>query len=255
MNTPVDRFDDDAGTPPNDDVRAGEYVLGVLDARERAQVQARIAADPAFARRVQRWEDDFAAWLQRVDAVAPGAQVWPRIRTRLGWAPVVGAKPGLWNSVAFWRTAAGLAAAAGIAALVFGLRPRPPAPPAVVVQPPAQAEEQAARPVTVLTRDDGSTGWIARLDATRGKVLMVPVPSPADTAGRANELWIIPSGGAPISLGFVSNDKAHTITIPAAVRAAVAVGSTFAITLEPEAGMPHAVPTGPVVAKGGIQQI
>lgn len=258
MNMPHDRLDDESGAPPpSDEVRAGEYVLGVLDAREREEAQARIGRDPVFARLVQRWEEHFAPWLQRIEPVAPGAHVWPRIRTRLGWAPVQGAKPGLWNSVGFWRAAAGLAAAAGVAALVFGLRPPAPVqlPPPIVVQPPPQGEEQAARPVTVLARDDGSTGWIATLDATRSKVLMVPVPSAADAAGRVNELWIIPTGGAPISLGFVSNEKAHSIRIPAAIRRAVAVGSVFAVTLEPQAGMPHAAPTGPIVAKGGIQQI
>lgn len=259
MNPPNGPTEDDAGaTPPSDDVRAGEYVLGVLDARERAHAQARIEAEPAFARLVDRWEAHFAPWLLRARAVAPAPHVWPRIRTRLGWPALEGARPGLWNSIGFWRAAAGLAVAAGIAAIVLDLRLRPPAPivpPPVVVQPPPQTEEQAARPVTVLAREDGSTGWIATLDPTRRKVLMVPVPSPADAAGRVNELWIIPAGGAPISLGFVSNEKAHTIQIPATARPAVAVGATFAVTLEPEAGMPHAAPSGPVVAKGGIGQI
>ncbi|QNP41754.1 anti-sigma factor [Lysobacter solisilvae (ex Woo and Kim 2022)] len=256
MNLPNERFDEESPRPPGDEVEAGEYVLGVLDARERGQAQARITSDPHFAHWVDRWEAHFAPWLLRVDAVAPSLSVWPRIRARLGWSSERAMPVRAWDRVGFWRAAAGLAVAAGIGATVFGLRTRLPAPslpPPVAVQPPG--EEQAARPVTVLARGDGSTGWIATLDAARGKVLMVPVPVPADATGRVNELWIIPAGGAPISLGFVSNEKAHTIQIPAAARAAVAVGATFAVTLEPEAGIPHAAPTGPVVAQGGIRQI
>jgi anti-sigma-K factor RskA len=156
----------------------------------------------------------------------------------------------LWNNVAFWRAATALAAAAGFAAIVIGLQPqKPPAP-----LPPV-AEEQAAKPVTVLAHDDGSTGWLASIDLARGKVLMVPVPTPADASGRVNELWLIPAGKAPLSLGFVSGEKAHTIAVPERLRRDLAVGATLAVTLEPSVGMPHAAPSGPVVAKGGIRQI
>lgn len=250
MNVPVDRFEDDSGqTPPTDEIRAGEYVLGVLDAAGRRQVQARIVADSAFAKQVAEWESRLAPWLLRVEPVMPLAHVWPRIRSRLGWMPVERARAGLWNSVGFWRAATALAAAAGITAIVIESQlPKP------VVAPPV-AEQQAAKPVTVLAHDDGSTGWLASIDIVHGKVLMVPVPTPADASGRVHELWIIPAGKAPVSLGFVSSEKAHTITIPDALRRDLIVGSTLAITLEPQVGMPHVAPTGPIVAKGDIQRI
>ena len=257
---PTEQFNDDAGSiPPSDEIRAGEYVLGVLNSDERRSAEARVHAEPAFAGLVDRWNTRFSAWLVNAPEVAPGAHVWPRIRNKLGWSPVATSRPGAWNSVAFWRGATLLATAASVAALVFGLQPRgsvAPPPPAVVVQQPAPVTEEAvAKPVTVLARDDGSAGWVASFDAASGKVLMVPVPSPADSEGRVNELWLIPDGQAPLSLGFVSNEKAHSITLPGAVRQALAVGGTLAVTLEPELGMPHAAPTGPIVAKGGIQQI
>lgn len=247
MNAADDRLDDSGH---GDDLRAGEYVLGVLDATARRQAQARIAADPAFAQLVQAWDERLAPWLLRVEPVVVSAHVWPRIRTQLGWPSVGAARPGLWNNIAFWRAATALAAAAGFAAVVIGLQPRkPPAP-----LPPV-AEEQAAKPVTVLAHDDGSTGWLASIDLSHGKVLMVPVPTAADASGRVNELWIIPAGKAPLSLGFVSNEKAHTIAVPEPLRRELAVGATLAITLEPSVGLPHAAPSGPVVAKGGIRQI
>jgi anti-sigma-K factor RskA len=237
MSTPLDRIEDDL--PPSDDVRAGEYVLGVLDSRSRLQAQSRMASDPAFAGLVEQWEQRFAAWMTRADPVAPSAHVWPRIRSELGWAAVASTPTGLWNSVGFWRGATALAAAASVAAIVFGLRgPTPQAlPPQIVAQQqlpprlPAQTEEAGARPVTVLAADDGSTGWIASVDVGKGKVHMVPVPRPADAGGKVDELWIIPAGQAPISLGFVSNEKAHSIDIPEAVRAAFVSGSTLAVTL------------------------
>lgn len=258
MNTPRDHLRDPIDpTPPDDTVRAGEYVLGVLDREERAQAQARIAREPEFAVLVARWEDEFAPWTTRVAPVMPSASVWPRIRTQLGWSPETTLRRGPWNSIGFWRAATAVALAAGIAAIAISLRPRPiPAPvqlpPRIVVQP---APAPAPNPVTVLARDDGSTGWIASIDAANGRLLLVPVPSPADAQGRVHELWIIPAGQAPVSLGRLSNQTSQTVVVPTAVRKDIAVGATLAVTLEPAVGMPHAAPTGPIVAKGGIDRI
>ena len=46
------------GLPPidDDDLLAGEYVLGVLDADARREAQHRIGADRDFAARVARWD-------------------------------------------------------------------------------------------------------------------------------------------------------------------------------------------------------
>ena len=49
------------GLPPidDDDLLAGEYVLGVLDADARREAQRRIGADRDFAARVARWDAHF----------------------------------------------------------------------------------------------------------------------------------------------------------------------------------------------------
>lgn len=244
-----------------EELLAAEYVLGVLDAESRRRVQARIDLDAGFAGQVAVWEQHFAALLDEIDPVAVPAHVWPRLRTRLGWSPFEGARRGVWQDVGFWRAATAVAAAAAIAAVVVGRIPDAPVPtsqpPRVAVQPtptPA-AEEAVAKPVTTLAHDDGTPGWLASIDVARGNVLMVPVPAPADAQGRVPELWLIPSGEAPRSLGLVSIDKAHTVAVPADIRRALAVGSTLAITLEPQGGAPEGVPTGPIIVKGNIQVI
>jgi anti-sigma-K factor RskA len=107
----------------------------------------------------------------------------------------------------------------------------------------------------VLAREDGGTAWLAAVDAADGAVTMTPVPDAADRGGLVGELWLIPEGGEAMSLGFVSHEMSHTIDVPDAMRDALAVGATLAVTLEPEEGMPHAVATGPVVAAGRIDAI
>jgi anti-sigma-K factor RskA len=84
---------------------------------------------------------------------------------------------------------------------------------------------------------------------------MVPVPGAADATGRVNELWIIPEGGKPLSLGMISHEKAHTVAVPPELRANLIVGATLAITLEDQAGIPHAAPSSQPIAVGNIRTI
>jgi anti-sigma-K factor RskA len=109
-----------------------------------------------------------------------------------------------------------------------------------------------ARAVTTLSFDDGTPAYLATLDTATGAILLVPVPAPPDREGRVPELWLIPAGEAPRSLGVVTTDKAQTVAVPAGLRGAMTPGSTLAISLEPVGGSPKPVPSGPVVAKGSI---
>lgn len=246
--------------PPDDDLLAAEYVLGVHGAEQRRQLQARIQSDPAFAAQVAAWEERFAAFFAQIAPVAPPPHLWPRLRARLGWRAAVPVEAE--RKVRFWRgaTAAAMAMAAALAvvALVRPWTPEPVAPerpPLVVAPEPAPTPAERPRPVVVLARDDGSPGWLAAVDAATGAVTMVPVPDAVDPGGLVGELWLIPEGQAPRSLGLVSHQRAHTVDVPAALRAALAVGATLAVTLEPEAGIPHPAPTGPIVAAGRIDAI
>jgi anti-sigma-K factor RskA len=165
----------------------------------------------------------------------PG-RVWTRIQERLGWS--------LERRVHFWRLTAGVAATAALALLGLDLVPR--------WNQPTVPEAQLTKAVTTLARDDGTPGWLATVDVRHGTVLMVPVPSAPDAKGRAAELWLIPPGQAPRSLGAVSINRAHTVAVPAALRSDLTGQAVLAITLEPSAGIPHAAPSGPIIAKGAI---
>jgi len=251
----------DDGEPPSADILAGEYVLGVLDAGPRAEVERRIAGDPGFARLVTQWENRLAPLLESFGSEAVPAHLWPRIRTSLGWPAAMTASPRVWQRTGFWQGMTALAAALALVA-VFSrrdLEPNAPAPTPVAVTPTAPTTpaepEQATKPVTPLLHDDGTPGWLASVDKAQGKVLMVPVPAAADAEGRAPELWLIPAGGAPRSLGLVSIDRAHTVAVPDTLRDALVNGSVLAITLEPSSGAPQGIPTGPIIAKGDIANL
>ena len=255
----------DGQEPPSADLFAGEYVLGVLDAEQRNAAKHRIEGDPGFARLVADWEHRLASMIDTRGTAEVPAHLWPRVRTRLGWAaidtPGGPARQGLWQSAGFWRAATGLAVAAALAMIAIGpiglFRGKDThGPDPVVVEPPPPRppiEDPAApKPVTTLARDDGSPGWLASVDTKDGTVLMVPVPAPADDQGRVPELWLIPPGENPRSLGIVSIDRSHTVKVPDTLRAALAKGALLAITLEPGGGAPGGIPSGPIIAKGDI---
>jgi len=245
MSTILDGSDDRGDQePPSDDLAAAEYVLGVLDAGPRLAAESRILTDRAFADLVAGWQRRFAPLTLELRPVEVPSRVWMRIRERLGWPldepSVSPAAP----SLSFWRLAAGVAATVALGLLAVDFVPRWTAP--------RVSEGQFANAVTTLSRDDGSPGWLATVDARRGTLLMVPVPSAPDAQGRAAELWLIPSGQAPRSLGRVFFDRARTVAVPATWRADLTSNAVLAISLEPAAGIPHAAPTGPIVAKGAI---
>lgn len=249
--------------PPSADLLAGEYVLGVLDAARRRDAEARMASDRGFARLVADWEQRLVPLIDEIAPIAPPPHVWPRIRTSLGWASVgEDRRPGVMQSVGFWRAATVLAAAAAVAAIFIGRVPQAPtpAPAPVAVQPapqpqPATTEEAAAKPVTPLVDDGGRTAWLATVDPVTKKVLMVPVPTGDDAEGRVAELWLIPEGEAPKSLGLLDRRKAHSLDVPDTLDYALREGSLLAVTLEPAGGAPGGVATGPIIAKGDIRQL
>lgn len=251
----------DEHEPPNPDLLAGEYVLGVLDRSERARAQARIEAEPAFARLVSAWEQRFAALLDEIEPVPAPPQVWLRLRTGLGWSPIEGARRGLWQNINVWRgaTAAAFAAAAALAVVfIAGPLTTPPTPtPTPVATAPVRVPmpAPAVAPVTTLAADDGSPAYLASVDTANARVRLMPVPAAADPDGRVPELWLIPEGEAPRSLGVVDTATAFELEVPADLRAALVAGSVLAITLEPPGGAPGGIPSGPVTSKGVIERI
>ena len=69
------------------DAFASEYVLGTLDADERAQAEALVLFEPAFAEAVRRWERRLGELNVLVTAVEPPTAVWDRIKAQLPNVP------------------------------------------------------------------------------------------------------------------------------------------------------------------------
>ncbi len=248
MNT---RASDMLSEPPDGALTAAEYVLGVLDAAARRAAQLRLAREPAFASDVAAWQGRLAPLIEEIVPVPAPLSLWPRIARAAGIdTAATRATPTrqaddslLWQSLRFWRwlsAGAFAAAAASLFALFFAARAPQPIPP----QPSREL-------VATMAQDDGKAVFVATIDAQNGKLVVLPV-SVTIPAGRVAQLWLIPPGGVPHSLGLLNAQHAQPVSVPADLRAALGPKSIVAVTVEPPGGAPGGKPTGPIIAKGEI---
>ena len=224
-----------------DDLLAAEYVLGVLPADERRAVAERIVRDIGFARLVESWEDRFSPLNSGYEEIEPPARVRTRIDARL-FGTSQAARPGLLQSLNFWR---GLSAAAiaGLALLI-----------ALPLLAPPPVDAPAERLVASLASTDSAVSYVAVYDSVSGDVALSQLSGERE-AGRDFELWVIEGNSAPVSLGVIPTGTSVRIPVAAERREPIEAGALFAISLEPEGGSPTGAPTGPVVAAGDLRAI
>ncbi len=221
------------------DVLAAEYALGVLDGAERLGAERRFATDAAFAREVEAWQARLDAFTAEIAAEQPAPHVWAGIAQRLDASGAV-VELRLRRSLALWRTATATAGALAAALALVVVWPHPTPAPAPVLTARLAATAK------------GPTVFVAFYDPGRKAIVLTPA-SVSSAQDRSPELWLIPTGGKPISLGVAAFENSVQM-IPAA--SLVSVGSgTLAVSVEPRGGSPTGQPTGPVIATGQLTSL
>jgi anti-sigma-K factor RskA len=206
----------------DDEVLAGEYVLGTLTPSDRISVEGRLRVDPRFAARIARWEADLSA-LNGGYAEVPAPDVLKKIEARLFPVQRRSRVFPLFQFLAGGVTAAVL--------LVF----------LELTFPGMRAPQQIA----TLTDQRGALSFHAVYD---GKLLRVERTSgAAPEAGQSYEVWLIDGENPPKSLGLL-RDMALT-----RLKTGLLADMTLAVSLEPETGSATGAPTGPVLASGVIR--
>jgi anti-sigma-K factor RskA len=202
-------------------LRAGEYVLGLLDSEEMAQVRRDAVADAVLVEAIGFWERRLAPLAAFVPAVAPPGWLWERIESQLAapsatappvppTAEIIPFKPR--GSLLVWQgtAIASMAVAAALAVALF--RPQPPAP-----VPAAKAPDLFAA-VLPLKDDLKQHGWLTRLQSD-GKIRVTALGSIIQPTQRDLWLWVVPKGqgAAPIAVSAIAGSG--TFTLPAGVKA------------------------------------
>jgi anti-sigma-K factor RskA len=216
------------------DVLAGEYVLGTLDAGERATAQAQRRRDPALEAAIVAWEERLASLADRVPPVAVPADLLAKIEAKLPRADRPQQIVALERRAQRWRRLAiATSALAACLLLAFGVRElsRPHIPTSYVA---------------VFQKDDASPAFLLTVDLVT-RVLSVRPVAAEPPAGKSYQLWIASekSGGAPQSLGLIEANQASTQRALAEFDRGTVERATFGISLEPAGGSPTGRPTGP----------
>jgi anti-sigma-K factor RskA len=214
---------------------AAEYVLGVLGAEERRDVERRLPTDPTLANEVAFWEERLGTLVDTVVPVEPSPRLWNRIDGAIA-QPAAPARGGIWQSLAFWRVVgigSAAIAAASIAALAY-----------IGIVPSARAPLMAT-----LGSSSGQPNFVAAVSADGSSITVVPAALLTNDP-RAIELWLIPQGGRPHSLGLIQPGSPIRLVIPPDLVGRLTSEATLAVSLEPPGGSPTGQPTGPVIASG-----
>jgi anti-sigma-K factor RskA len=92
---------------------------------------------------------------------------------------------------------------------------------------------------------------------TRGErdLIVKPVGAAPVPTGRSLELWMLPDGAPPRSLGVIPATGVGRVTLPAAADVALARVPALAVTLEQAGGSPTGAPQGPVLYSGRIERM
>ena len=232
--------------PAERDALAAEYVLGTLDAAERAVVAARMMREPELSTAIVDWENRLAPLSELIQPVEPPAELARKIERKLAAATLGAITPGalpqpspvvnldMERRLRRWRgigiTASALAASL---AIFIGVR-------------------ETARPATnqnfvaVFQKDDASPSFVMSVDLT-SRTLSVKRVAAEVPAGKTYQLWIASDklGVGPQSLGLVEqgSDVKQAIS---RIEPGIVQNALFGVSLEPAGGSPTGKPTGPV---------
>ncbi len=224
------------------DALAAEYVLGTLDAAERAAVPARRLRDPAFEAAIVVWERRLAPLAHAAPPVEPPAGLFAKIEQRVAAAESAPGGAGniisiadLQRRVKRWRSVA-LAASAAAASLlvVVGIREK---------LTPGLPQNYVA----VFQKDDASPAFLMSVDLA-SRVLTVRRVAAEVPEGKTYQLWIASDslGAGPQSLGLVEDRNVDVRRALQKFDPVIVQTALFGVSLEPAGGSPTGKPTGPV---------
>jgi anti-sigma-K factor RskA len=205
---------------------AAEHVLGTLRGAARRRFERLCAQSEAARRALWRWEDDWLPLSRAVTAVQPSPHVWASVTRRLFGSEA--RVPGIRRRRG-WQLAA--AAAVVAVALIVAL---------LVRQPPLQT-------LAVLGTDSAHPLWQLERPKTLGALTVRVVGTVQRVPGKDYELWALPKGGQPVSLGLLPATGTLAHPLSEAQRAALRAADKVAVSVEPMGGSPTGSPTGPII--------
>lgn len=244
---------------------AASYALGTLRGGARRRFETLARETPVVRAAALLWQTHWAGLTELQAPQQPPAAVWTRIdnlvqaeraalQQRARRAEAGARKASWWQSLGLWRGAAAVGALATAAAVVVGLQATDGLRQSSQQQI-AQLQEQMDsrvqaqnRFVAVLHDEKAAAALLVTYDAYGKQLQLQRVGGFEVPEGRSLQLWALPEGGKPRSLGVLSGARSEALAADAAALQGV---PALALSLEPRGGVPSdGGPTGPVLFTG-----
>ena len=187
---------------------------------------------PLVDERCRFWEEQLMPLLTNLRTLQPPSEVWERVRSRLG---LPDDSPQRMTRVRSWAVAAAVVLVAGFAALWHW----------------HSTTLERTTEVAAFSTPSGTLLWNVVVYRNAQGFASVEVEAGQTTRppdGRDYELWALPKGAPPVSLGvtpYQANTFHHRLT--GDQRTALAAAGQLAVSVEPVGGSPTGQPTGAVV--------
>lgn len=238
---------------------AGEYMLGTLEGEELNDARRMQLSNPDFASAVEWWEWKLGAIAEAAGSYRPSADVWRGIVARLDSedlddrrTPDVVPLDQPTVRPAGWSIATALA---GAAMAAFGIFMWTSAPSGPGVAPPQTVTPVPTRQLVAQLQDEEANRRLASVIDTENRRLSLNISGLVAGEGQAPELWVIPEGGAPVSLGYIPQQGDFRRDLSEDETALLARGATLAVTFEEDIGTRHEAPSPPILLAGTLDEV
>lgn len=219
------------------DLAAAEFVLGTLDPEERRAFLLRLAREPALAEAVSAWRERLMPLGLTARDIPASPALWPRIESA-----IADGRPAVANDnrrVGGWR--AGAIAASLLALVMSG----------IVLRQASEGPMAMRGSVAALTSQGEPPAVFVAYDKPHRMLKIMPMAIVPET-GRSLQLWLFAGKAAPESMGILK------LGMPPMIRQMPldpAVGTIFAVSVEPIGGSPTGLPTGRIAWSGKMMPV
>lgn len=214
----------------DDQLTAGEYVLGVLDQEARQVFQKKLESSAKLQQYVDAWEQHFVDINQSTEPVTPPADILPAIHKRLGFKVVAETTARRWRRIAMVTSFASV--------LLLSV---------LIYQNRILDSEAISGSYTVVVRNDAQQPlWLIDLNWQTGQLAVESIVQQPVMPDHDYELWLLGAEGeAPVSLGVLpaaSRQQSFKVSQKREITA-----TALAVSYEPKGGSTTGLPTGPVL--------
>jgi anti-sigma-K factor RskA len=206
---------------------ASEYALGTLRGPARRRFERWRVGTPFVDERCRFWEERLMHLAKNLKPVQPPAPVWTAIQRRLNFTTRTTAL----RRTRLFALAASVVLVAGLASLFYWR-----------IVPATRATA-----VATVSAKSGEHLWELQVFAKADRLVARVAKLPARPAGSDYELWALPPGKAPVSLGVLPAAGVSSRTLTSMQLQALALSTQVAVSIEPLGGSPTGQPTGDVL--------